>query len=429
MNRFPKTAGNDCGIELSQGLSRRQPTSTTTMKKIAIQFLILIVISQAALLSAANPVWILNGGTDATRILIGQGDINQEAGLTRLIPIGSDLTLTLVSPAKSGFPADSFPFFAFRYKYKSSFTQAGLFFTTDKLPELSDKSYSPIPIHSDNTWRDAIVDMRTYSHKNWSGTITGLRFDPTNPSSPNDVLQLSRFGFFPTESAAREFLDSADDAPDYSEPTVLHAPFQKVFIPGNCLSDGYRQEDYLIRFSDSARPPLPCGNSAIVVFTAAEPIESQASEEDSQEADKQSGGNRNKSAVSEIVPVCQTNSCGYTRFVALKPGRYSLETRSVSFDDMPNDPSDVQTIQFVACRDILGAASPDKPSLFAPDQPISSDEWQRLCSKLVPFDISLNSTAVPASRIAAARAIRAVIESKLGVHIESNYTNKLLTRD
>ena len=379
------------------------------MQKIAFQllFLLLIVIFQTTRLSAADPVWILNGGADVNRLTTGQGNLNQEAGLTRILPIGSDLTVTPRLPGDEGFSAEAYPFFALRYKYKSQIRHAGLFFTTETLTELSDKSYSQFPVEPDNTWRNTIIDMRSFAHKNWSGTITGVRLDPTNPSAPNDVLQLSRFGFFPTREAAEAFLTGAKDAPDYSEPTVFRAPYQTVFVPGNCLSDGYRQEDYLIQFSDSNRPALPCGPETVVVYSpTAEP-----------------------NAAKETIPVCETNRCGYTRFSARKPGRYSLENRPVSFDDLPADPASVQAIEFSVRRGILQAVSPDQPKKFAPNAPISSDDWQKVCAALSAYDVSLNAASLPKTRQAAALEIQQAVKTRLGVCRSSNYTNEYLTRD
>ena len=134
--------------------------------------------------------------------------------------------------AEDAFPADKRPFFGVRYKYKTTITQAGLFFTTDTLTALSDKSYSSFSVVGDNTWRTAMVDMRKFDHKNWTGTITSFRFDPTNPSDTDSVYQVSRLGFFPSEAEAQRFLAAAVDAPDYSEPTQFVAPLERVLVPG-----------------------------------------------------------------------------------------------------------------------------------------------------------------------------------------------------
>ena len=89
-------------------------------------------------LPAADPVWIFNNGPDAKRISMDQGQLYSEVGLTKLIPTGTDLTMTVPMKADEAFSADARPFFAFRYKYKTTIGQAGLFFTTDTLTTLSD---------------------------------------------------------------------------------------------------------------------------------------------------------------------------------------------------------------------------------------------------------------------------------------------------
>ncbi len=160
--------------------------------------LFLSIVLSAGSILAREPVWIFNNGPDAKSISLGQGQLYHEVGLTKLIPTGTDLTLTVTMRADDAFPADERPFFAVRFKYKTTITQAGLFFTTDTLTALSDKSYSSFPVVGDNTWRTAIVDMRTFDPKNWTGTITSFRFDPTNPSDTDSVYQVSRVGTFPT---------------------------------------------------------------------------------------------------------------------------------------------------------------------------------------------------------------------------------------
>ena len=187
-------------------------------------------------------------------ISLGEGQLHYEVGLTKLIPTGTDLTLTVPMGADDAFPADQRPFFAVRYKYKTTITQAGLFFTTDTLTVLSDKSYSAFSVVGDNTWRTAIVDMRKFGHKNWTGTITSFRFDPTNPSDTDSSYQVSRLGFFPSEAEAQRFLDAAVDAPDYSEPTHFIAPLERVLVPGGCLSDGFDRADFMLQSTTIDNP-------------------------------------------------------------------------------------------------------------------------------------------------------------------------------
>ena len=190
--------------------------------------LFLSMIVSAGSLFAREPVWVFNNGPDVKLISLGQGQLLHEVGLTKLLPTGTDLTLTVPMGAKDAFPADKRPFFAVRYKYKTTIKQAGLFFTTDTLTALSDKSYSAFPVVGDSTWRSAIVDMRKFGHQNWTGKITSFRLDPTNPSDTDSTYQVSRLGFFPSEAEAQRFLDAATDAPDYSEPTHFVAPLERV---------------------------------------------------------------------------------------------------------------------------------------------------------------------------------------------------------
>jgi hypothetical protein len=192
----------------------------------------LSIVLSASFLPAREPAWVFNNGPDTKLISLGQGQLHDEVGLTKLIPTGSDLTLTVPLGADDAFPADERPFFAVRYKYDTTITQAGLFFTTAALTVLSDKSYSSFSVVGDKSWRNAIVDMRQFNHGNWTGTITSLRFDPTNPSDTNSSYQVSRLGFFPSAEEAQRFLDAAVDSPDYAEPTHFIAPLTRVLVPG-----------------------------------------------------------------------------------------------------------------------------------------------------------------------------------------------------
>lgn len=206
----------------------------------------------SAPLSAA-PQWVLNHGNDAEKVSVGQGSLSRETGLLKIIPSGTDTTFTLSMTEKDAFLAENFPFFALRYRMKTLQETGGLFFTTDTLETLSDKSYSPFPVQGDGTWRHAIVDMRSFAHKNWKGTVTSFRLDPTNPSDLNSELEISRLGFFADADAAEAFLNAADDSPDYTQETFFSGPTFRCIIPGGTLSDGWKRSDFLLQRSDFAR--------------------------------------------------------------------------------------------------------------------------------------------------------------------------------
>ena len=403
------------------------------MKRIITIVALLIIGCNAAISDepsapTSNLSWIFNGGgrddsssrnsqlatrnsTDVSLMSVGQGNVLRETKLTRFVPIGTDCTITLPVSSKNAFEAQAYPFFAFRYKYKSAHRQAGLFFTTDTLTSLSDKSYSPIAVEPDNTWRNCVVDMRTYSHKQWTGKITGARFDPTNPSTPGDVLQLSRMGFFPTKEAAEAFLSAAVDAPDYSEDSVFRAPLQKVFVPGGCLSDGYNKAEYMLPEAGSFTiPETKYSEELVVVFTPKD------------------GGKP------EVVPVCQTNSRGFTWFVARKPGKYTIERREYKFtdvvDDDPFEDIDIfKCVRFVLARGLMMPPNSDKPTEFDPDGDVSKEQWSQICNTLKEHGIELNSSNVPDSRLVAAERITLTIEGFFGTRSNTSYTNEGITRD
>lgn len=362
--------------------------------------LFVIFVLSAGFLFAREPVWIFNNGPDAKLISVGQGQLYHEVGLTKLIPKGTDLTLTVAMGADDAFPADERPFFAVRYKYKTTIKQAGLFFTTDTLTALSDKSYSSFPVIGDNTWRTAIVDMRTFDHKNWTGTITSFRFDPTNPSDTDSIYQVSRLGFFPSEAEGQRFLDAAVDAPDYSEPTQFTAPLQRVLVPGSCLSDGFDRADFMLRSTVIDNP----SETTVVRF-------------------RRKGRTGNEA----VVPVCQTNRCGFTRFVATKAGEYRLANCDRPLDDISGLEAKTQlAIRFVVARELLDGIEDRR---FRPNDPISDATWNAAAESLAKYRMDLNHQTKPATRAEAAVVLKAAIQTALGTAVESPYTNAYLTRD
>ncbi len=362
--------------------------------------LFLSIIVSAGSLFAREPVWVFNNGPDAKLISLGQGQLDYQVGLTKLIPTGTDLTLSVLMDADDAFPADERPFFAVRYKYNTTITQAGLFFTTDTLTVLSDKSYSWFSVVGDNTWRTAIVDMRTFDHKNWTGTITSFRFDPTNPSETDSIYQVSRLGFFPSEAEAQRFLDAAVDAPDYSEPTYFIAPLERVLVPGGCLSDGFDQADFMLQSTTIDNP----SETTVVRFSRKDGMGDQT-----------------------VVPACQTNRCGFTHFVAKMPGKYRLVNEDAPLDDISSLAAKTQlAIQFVVARQLLDGVEDLK---FRPNDPLSELDWNGAVESLGEYDINLKTEIKPATRAEAAVVLKSAIQTALGTVIESPFTNEYLTRD
>ncbi len=363
-------------------------------------FLFVSLFLSVSSLPAREPAWVFNNGPDAKLISLGQGQLHHEVGLTKLIPTGSDLTLTVPLGADDAFPADERPFFAVRYKYDTRITQAGLFFTTDTLAVLSDKSYSSFAVVGDKTWRNAIIDMRQVNHENWTGTITSFRFDPTNPSDTNSSYQISRLGFFPSAEEAQRFLDAAVDSPDYAEPTHFIAPLARVLVPGGCLFDGYDQADFTLRSATVDHP----SETTVVRFKPKDGVSDES-----------------------VIPVCQTNRRGFTHFVAKQPGEYRLVDADVRLDDVASLPANTQTaIRFVVARRLLDVV---EDQTFHPNDPLADADWNRAIQSLGKYDIDLKTAAKPTTRADAAVVLKAAIQNALGTTIESPYTNEYLTRD
>ncbi|MDD4102758.1 MAG: hypothetical protein PHU80_09040 [Kiritimatiellae bacterium] len=366
--------------------------------KNVVKIAVLVLGASGAL--AREPVWVFNNGPDAARILIGQGQLGSEVGLTKLIPTGTDLTLTLPMHAEDVFLADERPFFAVRYRYRTNITQGGLFFITDKLAELSDKSYSPFPVVGDNTWRTAIVDMRTFKHKNWSGKVTAVRFDPINPSDTDSVCEISRLGFFASEALAQSFIEAAVDAPDFSRPAQFSAKLQNVTVPGGCLKEGFDRADFMLQSTTVENPSV----KTVVKFRP-----------------------KGDAGAGRAVVISQTNSRGFTSFVARQPGLYSLENQEGELADI-GGLTEIErlAVEFVVARKLLAA---DDSRTFRPHEPVSDADWRRVVVLLSEYGVDLSVESKPATRREAASALKKVVQTALGIAVESPYPKEYFTRD
>jgi len=238
---------------------------------------------------AAEPQWVFNHGPDAKRAVLTCGAVSEALGLFRLDATGSDLTLSVPYAKKDAFSAAERPFLAVRYRIRSRFGQCGVFFATDTLTSLSDKSYSHFKIVPDGAWHNAVVDMRVQKPTEWKGTVREFRIDPTNPSDAGDTDEISRLGFFPSREAAEAFLAQADDREDYSLDLFLRGERYRAIVPGGCLAKGWKEADYRLK---DARPPA--GEGALSVTCDGEPVP------------------------------CQVNGAGFAFYVAEKPGDYRL---------------------------------------------------------------------------------------------------------
>jgi len=319
-------------------------------------------------LSGKEPQWIFNNGPDIADVAIGQGNLFSEVGLMTIKSTGTDMTVTVPMMDEDAFAADQYPFFALRYKIISKQEFGGLFFTTDELKNLSDDSFSSFAIQNDDQWHNLIVDMRSYSHKNWKGTIHSFRLDPINPSDADSQVCISRFGFFKSNEEAEAFLAAANDEPDLSLETTFHGLLQKCTVPGGCLKRGYRREDYLLqnKFDAAKIAQQKICPSQIVVT-------------------------RKKRGKDEILPLCDTTRFGFTTYIARETGPYNLTVSEVAsrLTDIAGLDSE-DAIRFAVSREIMSGTD---AVTFRPKQALSPEECDAVLQKLEDSGVPTESLA------------------------------------
>ncbi len=350
--------------------------------------------------TAKPPVWILNNGPDVADATVGGADLRVETGLTTMDVFGTDATFSLPIDENARFAAAERPFFAFRYKIESDRNVGGIFFTTDELPHLSDKSYSQFPVVCDGVWRDLIVDMRAFPHRQWKGVVSSFRLDATNPSSPGSTISLSRLGFFPSEEAAKAFLAEANDAPDYSLPSTAVAPLQKCKIPGGTLADGWRRADYLLQNAEEASKLIAAGARPETLVVV--------------RVDDENAG---------AALLSSTTRRGYTTFQAIAPGPYRLAVSkaAASLTDVAGR-SDERAIRFAVARGFFAA---DEQNAFRPDAPATDAEKAAVCERLTRFGVDASglkaALETATTRAQGAVAVAEAVERALGVWIDSPF--------
>lgn len=347
------------------------------------------------------PAWILNNGPDFADAIVGEAELRVEAGLTTLDVRGTDATFALPIAENQRFVAEERPFFAFRYKIESDRRFGVIFFATDEAPSLSDERYLQFPVVCDGVWRDLVVDMRTCPRKNWTGTVEGFRLDATNPSSPGSTIALSRLGFFPTETAARQFLAEANDAPDYSVPSTLAAPLQKCVIPGGTLVEGWNRADFLLQNALEAPKTIADGAWPETLVVRADGKDAAA--------------------------LSSTTRAGFTTFRATAPGPYRLvvSKEAAALTDVAGRP-DERAIRFAVARGFLTA---DEKNAFRPDAPTTDAENAAIVERLASFGVDASGLKAGSTRAQTAVRVAEAVERSLGVWIESPFDAEYFGRD
>ncbi|MBQ9922864.1 MAG: S-layer homology domain-containing protein [Clostridia bacterium] len=281
-----------------------------------------------------NPTVILKTEEDIEKWNCGQLKHNFEAGLIKLNPTGSDPTMSY------GFadPIDTeeFKYFAMHYNIKSKVNVGGLFYTTDKLIELTDASYSGFSINNRGEWSDVIVDLSSYPKKNWNGKCTTIRLDPINGNDTDATIMIERLGFFRSIEEASAFLAQANTDPDYSLGATFSDTLQRALVAPGALYDGYDKSEFML--SSTEPQGTSDGNAPVVIYT-------------------------DKEGKTSVVALGFTNSYGYTTFSPNKPGTYTLGYNHKNYTDISGHWGE-EYINFVSDRTLFGGTSPTE---FSPE--------------------------------------------------------------
>lgn len=359
---------------------------------------------------AKDPVWILNNGADAARQIVGGGKARCLFGLFEVEATGHDVTFSPMMTNAETFEAQARPFFAVRYKTQTKREIGGIFFTNEKLLELSDKSFTSFPIVGDGTWQNLVVDMRKDPKKVWNGTITSLRLDLPNPSDRGTVVSISRYGFFPTKEGADAFLAAANDVPDYSLQGVFKNDAVECVIPSGVGSSKLQLKALLIdRDAATATVESAAPGDELVV--------------------RQS---------SKIAPFSAATSMGYVSYRAIGSGKAQLCVVKPTATDL-DAINDADAVRFVLARGLMKKGA---DGAFNPQGKVGVTEIDALrvalstqrAARLDDESQNLISLAEAAQKEGAtreelaARLERAVKET-LGMAVDTGYDKNYFTRD
>lgn len=353
-----------------------------------------------------EPCWIFNHGEDLERAECNQGNVLDEFGLLKIRSTGTDCTFTVRMTEDDKFSADERPYFAVRYKYESQIDVAGLFYTTDELTTLSDKSFSAFDVKPDGKWHNAVVDMRQFPEKSWKGTITSFRFDPTNPSDSDSTYSLSRMGFFPSEEAAVEFLEAANDEADYGFATTIVENGSRCFIPGGVLDDSFDRADFVLKNApELGKAEFKGTRDEVVVVNG-----------------------------SKIEALCDVTSRGFATYCVCKGGDLRLQDAALTGDVDFSGRASESSIRFVVARQLMSA----ERGKFRPEAKLTKAEQSKIAKALKEYEgygdpgkalVGLIDKLNGLTREECAVLVAKTIRDELHTNVESEYSREYYTRD
>ncbi len=209
---------------------------------------ILLVLALTALLSvSAAPEFYLNGPITINRFANLSSNITATDSTEEFTfsPTSNDPIVNISLSEKEQFKAEDFPFVALKMSVKSALTTGGFFFGTSQFPGPQGDDYSQFDIVNDGTMTDYIVDMTSFKHGRWKGTVNKFRVDPINPSGNGSgstepdleaVITIERIGFFATREDAEAFLKK-DAASNKITETPTAEPVKWDFVENPDLID------------------------------------------------------------------------------------------------------------------------------------------------------------------------------------------------
>lgn len=296
----------------------------------------------------ALPQWIFNGGSDDEIWQTNDAEKFDDFGITSYNATGEDTRLivllnSIYKTNKMIFNADEYKYFAVRYNATSGDERtdrgAVLFFSRDENRGFTDKNLKLFNVKTDSKYHNEVVDLSDVA--NWSGNITAVRLDMINLNITGDSYIISRMGFFKTEAEAQAFLEAAsleDDSADFDKLLEYRTDDVKLIFPAYTLDFGYKMSEYLLSSTEIGTS----GDNAVVAYT-------------------DNAGNES------VVSLSDVNVAGYARYVAAKPGTYTLKYSSKNFDDIGGHWGE-EYIKYLSAREIFGGTSPTE---FSPEMPLT----------------------------------------------------------
>ncbi|MBQ9920987.1 MAG: hypothetical protein IJO52_02280, partial [Clostridia bacterium] len=198
------------------------------MKRFLITvFLLAMLILTLAVVASAAPQFYLADNKTAVRFENGSSNItvDRAGGAFTILPSTRDPMITIGLSEEEQFDAEEYPIVAFKMSAKTVANVGGFFFGTSKFPGPQGDEYSQFNLlDKEGNMCDYIVDMTSFSHGRWTGTVNKFRIDPINSEDLNATIVLDRLGFFKTKEEAEAFLKSEAVIDTSPAPTPTATP-------------------------------------------------------------------------------------------------------------------------------------------------------------------------------------------------------------